>query len=111
MINEYGFDSVKYNVNVTKPLRKDFTKNVPMFNETKIVKFFNQEAFREAHLLYVKEIVRVNNLFIKDMFENAGIEDNPKRMKLLDKVLEYFSDGGKEMIWQAVYEWSDLIKD
>ena len=32
-------------------------------------------------------------------------------MKLLDKVLDHYSDDGKEMIWQAVYEWSDLIKD
>ena len=113
MINEYGFDSDKYINNVPNPSRKDFTIDVIVraFNDAKTVKFFDQEAFNKARCLYEKEDVRINNQFVKDMFENAGIEDNPKRMKLLDNVLEYFSDGGKEMTWQVVCEWSYLIKD
>lgn len=89
MINEYGFDSDKYINNVPNPSRKDFTIDVTVraFNDAKTVKFFDQEAFNKARCLYEKEDVRINNQFVKDLFENAGIEDNPEQMILFEEIV------------------------
>lgn len=112
MVNEYGFDCDKYITNIPRPRKNDFIVKVPvaMFIQTKTVEFFDEKSYLDECHKFNEDQKRLDNLFVNDLFEYVGIGDNPKRMKLLDKVRGQY-DGEKEMIWEMVCEWVDLIKD
>ena len=72
---------------------------------------FDQVAYREAMDAYNTEARKLNEEFMTDLFEEFGVQNNPKRHRAYDLAYEYGHSAGYPEIYSHFCDLVDLIKD
>lgn len=72
-------------------------------------KHLDQDAYNDAMLKYRAEHCRLMEEFKNDLFEENGVQDNPKREKCYYMALERGHDGGLNSVATEFADLVDLI--
>ena len=72
---------------------------------------FDIVAWRAAMDAYATETRKLNEEFMTDLFEEFGVQDNPKRFRAYDLAYEYGHSAGYHEIYSHFCDLVDLIKD
>lgn len=70
----------------------------------------NESSFNDAIKPYLDERVALHIEFKKDLYEDLGIEDNPKKEKLFEKAWELGHSGGYSEVYNYACDLVDLIE-
>lgn len=71
---------------------------------------FDEEGYKKVRTVYYKNQSDMNTLFVKDLFEEFGVTNNPKANKCYAIVYEHGHSSGNEEIYYWFMELVDLIK-
>ena len=76
-----------------------------------IQEVLDEEAYKEHLNQYNEEQKQLNEEFEKDLFEEFGVSDNPKRYKALAYAWDKGHSFGYEEVYNVFWNIVDLIKD
>ena len=90
---------------------QDLYVQMDVDSEVTIERDFDRIAYRAAMDAYATETRKLNEEFMTDLFEEFGVEDNPKRYRAYDLAYEYGHSAGYSEIYNYFCDIVDLIKD
>ena len=90
---------------------EQYKGNVPFPERALTEKIVDEEKLAKHQQDYRKEEHRLYNEFKSDLFEEFGVENNPKREKAFSLAWEYGRSSGYEEVYGYFDELVELIKD
>jgi hypothetical protein len=76
-----------------------------------IQEVLDKEAYEAHRKEYNDESAKLHQEFVKDLFEEYGVTDNPKRFKCFDLAWEHGHPSGYEEVYNYFGDFVDLIRD
>lgn len=97
-----------YNTTINYPNKRDFViqKKSSLF----IDEFFDEEEFNKAVKLYHDDQSRLYGEFVSDLYDDLGINGNPKADLLYEIAYDKAHSGGCEEVYYMTKSLVNLIK-
>lgn len=101
-----------YKTTIKFPNRSNFTvkREVTFKNQVKLIEFFDEDEFNEALKLYRDDQNKLYNEFVSDLYDDLGINGNPKADLLYEIAYDKAHSGGYEEVYYMAKSLVDLIK-
>jgi len=103
----YGYKKGKLEFEMSANEWLDERKSYP---DVTVEKDFDEVAYRVARTMYNEECSRLKMEFMKDVFEDTGVEDNPRRFKAFDYAWQEGHSGGYSEVYSIFCELADIIE-
>lgn len=96
----------------TFPIKANYTVHFPVVFKTqvKVIDFFDEEEFNKIKKRYYAEDKRIHEKFKNDLFDELGIQNNPKKDVLYDLAWEYGHSSGFSDVYNYACDFVCLIK-
>lgn len=76
-----------------------------------IQEVLNEEAYRTKSKKYGEEVHKLHDEFMNDLFEDFGVQDNPKRHKAFELAYDRGHANGYSEVYNEFDELVELIRD
>lgn len=76
-----------------------------------IQEVLDEETYKAHRKEYDAESAKLHQEFVKDLFEDYGVSDNPKRFKCFELAWEHGHSSGLEEVYNYFGDFVELIRD
>lgn len=96
------------------PIKSAFSRTVevesPYGGEKKLVKFFDEDGYKMAVAKYHAKVKRIEEKFKEDLFEELGIQNNPKKEMLYQVAYNRGISSGFPEVYDCALSLVELIQ-